>query len=104
MNNIVDYFVPVHDPILGIKAANVAQSLDIHNWQSKAVTVERARSRHYVYLSQATSARERKRYYCVNTYDIDKRATLSQTLFPSICEALAFANQGATKRIHSVRG
>lgn len=92
MHNLVDYFVPVQDPIFGINSANLAPSLSVDNWQSKAVSFEQKRSTHYVYLCQATSASERKNYYCVNTYDVERKVTLSQRLFLSIGEALSFAN------------
>jgi hypothetical protein len=92
MHNLIDYFVPVQDPIFGINSSNITKSLSVDNWQSKAVSFELPKSTHYVYLCQATSASERKNYYCVNTYDIDRKVTLSQRLFSSISEALCFAN------------
>lgn len=93
MNKIVDYFVPTQDPILGIKSTNLVEKLDIDNWHSKAITQQRGNSRHYIYLSRATSVRERKRYYCLNTYDIDRGTFLSKQLFLTPDEALAFANE-----------
>ncbi len=92
MNKIIDYFVPSQDPILGIKAANVVKKLDSRNWQSKALICQQQKANHYIYLSLATNARERKRYYCVNTYDIDQGAIRSRELFQTTDEALAFAN------------
>lgn len=97
MNEIVDYFVPAHDPILGIKPVNVVTSLDTDNWKSRAVTFQIAWSQLYVYLSRATNTRLRKRYYCVNVYDIGKRDIRSKRLFLTLSEALDFANAGATE-------
>lgn len=95
MNSIIDYFVPAHDPLLGIKTTNLVACLDAENWQSKALSKGPGHSRYYIYLCQATCARERKRYYCVNTYSIECAVTVSQRLFLTLSEALAFANQDA---------
>jgi hypothetical protein len=95
MNEIVDYFVPAHDPILGIKPVNVVTALDTENWQTRAITFQIAWSQLYVYLSRATNARLRKRYYCVNVYDIGKHEIRSKRLFLTLEEALGFANAGA---------
>jgi len=89
MNIKFDYFVPRQDPILGIKPANMVETLTLDNWQSKAITRKQGNANHYVYLSLATRCRDRKRFYCVNTYDLDNQVTLSQVLFPSPEEALA---------------
>lgn len=89
MNIKYDYFVPRQDPILGIKSVNVVENLTLDNWQSKAITRKQGDSRHYVYLSLATRCRDRRRFYCVNTYDLDNQVTLSKVLFPSPEEALA---------------
>ncbi|WP_432474517.1 hypothetical protein [Amphritea sp. HPY] len=97
MNEIVDYFVPSHDPILGIKPVNVVTVLNTENWQSRAVTFQLAWSQLYVYLSRATNTRLRKRYYCVNVYDTGKCETHSKRLFLTLAEALDFANAGASE-------
>lgn len=92
MNNIVDYFVPQQDPILGIRSSNVVERLNMDNWHSKAITQKTAGSVHYIYLSYAKKISGRKRYYCVHTYDVDKCKALSKTLFQSVAQALAFVN------------
>ncbi|GGK56050.1 hypothetical protein [Amphritea balenae] len=95
MNEIIDYFVPAQDPILGINPANVVTTLDADNWQSKALTFQISWSQLYVYLSKATNTRRRKHYYCVSVYDIGKQESQSRRLFLTLNEALEYANAGA---------
>jgi hypothetical protein len=90
MHDSVDYFIHVQDPILGIKSANLADKLDHHNWQRKAITRRHDNGSHYIYLCRATTGR--KRYYCVNTYDLAQGKTLRRQLFECRDEALQVAN------------
>ena len=93
MNKLIEHFVPAHDPILGIKAANVAASLDSSNWQSKAIMLNTGDASLYIFLNQARCTRERKSFYCVNTFDVDNGAMLSMQLFPTPEEAFTCVNQ-----------
>jgi len=90
MSHFIDYFVPPHDPILGIKPGNLADHLHLDNWQSKAITLKKGKASLYVYLCKAVSPKRHKHYFSVNVYDVNTRATLSRRLFTTPEEALGY--------------
>ncbi len=96
MNHFIDYFVPPHDPILGIHPSNLADYLHLGNWQSKAISLEKGKASLYVYLCKAVSPRKHKHYFSVNVYDVGTKATLSRKLFSTPEAALGYVSDVQT--------
>lgn len=89
MKKFIDYFIHSHDPILGIKSSNLTRRLTPDNWQKKAIILWEEGASVYLYLTLASCARERRRYYCATAYDLAEKKILSRQLFSELTAALA---------------
>ncbi|GLS25927.1 hypothetical protein [Marinibactrum halimedae] len=93
MHKIIDYFVAPQDPILGIRSTNCVDKLNVNNWRTKATVQNTDVDRLYVYVTTASEIHYGQRFYCVKSFSLNRQQEISQQLFTSAEEAVAFANQ-----------
>ena len=73
MNHSTEYFVPNHDPILGIRDKNIDSSIDHGNWQSKAIVADSPDGPLYIYIAQGEILKLRRKVYCATGYSLDSK-------------------------------
>lgn len=102
MNHSTEYFVPNHDPILGIRDTNIAPSITLDNWQRKAIVIPHENDDIYVYVVTGEIAKLNRKVYCATGFSLKTNKPLWSHPFLSPEEAVSwisrhFQQQGATE-------
>ena len=73
MNHSTEYFVPCHDPILGIREENIAPAITDANWRRKAIIADFDGGKVYVYIAQGEIRKLNRKIYCATGYSLQQK-------------------------------
>lgn len=93
MNHSTDYFVPSHDPILGIREENIAAAINEENWRRKAIVTNFDGDKVYVYIAQGEIRKLNRKVYCVTGYSLKQQATCWRHQFLTPTEAISWISR-----------
>ena len=93
MNHSTEYFVPSHDPILGIHEKNIASTLTMDNWRRKAIVANFDGSDVYIYIAQGEIRKLNRKIFCVTGYSLKQETVCWRHQFLTPEEAVSWVNR-----------
>ncbi len=97
MSYSTEYFVPNHDPILGIHHKNIAPGIDGDNWQRKAIVADSPEGPMYVYIVPGQIRKLCRKVYCATGYSLDNKQVSWRHPFLTPEEAISWIDRHFNK-------
>ena len=98
MKHSTEYFVPCHDPILGIDKKNIAPTLTIENWRRKAIVANFEGNDIYIYVVQGGIRKLNRKIFCVTGYSLSQQTVCWRHQFLTPEEAVSWVNRHFTQK------